>query len=668
MVSAEQPSMMQGAHLGSTNLQEAEPAVSAPESVGLTQRSQFRLSQSGLSQSRLGIPGSNPADFASFCKRLQAFTINPLPGQEGENTATSAGKGQLPSSRETSAPGSISASISDWIGAKNGQPGQVEQRQWATQSGTTPNKAPVLRHDEALRQVETRLPRPAISARPLLESKASEAHKSQDGPRGLKREAPQQTPAPEETPALAGPGAADATALAPLQMLFSFSREQAAPFFREQAAPGSREQDAPGVQKQGVQKQGVQKQDEASTHLSPTGSFETGGSSGVLSTDEREGRFDMARPQSPASEVGNLPSHRSVNFERASVSQERTPDEGSSGFRIAESQPVRERTPHTMEPSLAPLMSQSSDAHSQIGLSAADANAPGSAGVPTVPGIDAGPAPAPAGSADASAQRSQSSEAGENQALKGSSPTARRMSGPSLDRSASLEPGAGGLGSLTNAAALHPGAFQDASQASGAPRTDASSTAAGLGPGNAFQSLDADGRQPPVRWVHTGAQRAEAGFEDSSLGWVSVRANGENGSVQTALVPSSEEAAHVLAGHLAGLNGFLSSRTPGAGDVTIASPESGATGMGAHAGSGQGSQEHPRQSSTGESSAGETRLQMDGDATSPDAASQHATSQDRSGEDISGSSASQRGLPTRGVGAPAATSRGSGGAHISVMA
>ena len=205
------------------------------------------------------------------------------------------------------------------------------------------------------------------------------------------------------------------------------------------------------------------------------------------------------------------------------------------------------------------------------------------------------------------------------------------------------------MGSLMNAAALHPGAFQDASQASGAPRTDASSTAAGLGRGNAFQSLDADGRQPTVRWFHTGAQRAEAGFEDSSLGWVSVRANGENGSVQTALVPSSEEAAHVLAGHLAGLNGFLSSRTPGAGDVTIASPESGATGMGAHAGSGQGSQEHPRQSSTGESSAGETRLHMDGDATSPDATSKRATSQD-------------------GIGAPAATSRGSGAAHISVMA
>jgi hypothetical protein len=118
----------------------------------------------------------------------------------------------------------------------------------------------------------------------------------------------------------------------------------------------------------------------------------------------------------------------------------------------------------------------------------------------------------------------------------------------------------------------------------------------GLDRADAFKSLDGESSSnPSVRWVHAGAQQAEAGFDDPALGWVSVRAHAGSGGVHPALIPSSGDAAQVLAGHLAGLNNFLANRAAGVGDVTVASPESGASGTGTQAGSGQGSSDQQRE-------------------------------------------------------------------------
>ncbi len=150
---------------------------------------------------------------------------------------------------------------------------------------------------------------------------------------------------------------------------------------------------------------------------------------------------------------------------------------------------------------------------------------------------------------------------------------------------------AAAAGAGTNAAAPHPGGLHDSFRASVAAKPES-----GLDRADAFKSLDGESSSnSSVRWVHAGAQQAEAGFDDPALGWVSVRAHAGSGGVHPALIPSSGDAAQVLAGHLAGLNSFLANRAAGVGDVTVASPESGASGTGTQAGSGQGSSDQQRE-------------------------------------------------------------------------
>ncbi len=210
---------------------------------------------------------------------------------------------------------------------------------------------------------------------------------------------------------------------------------------------------------------------------------------------------------------------------------------------------------------------------------------------------------------------------------------------------ASLTTGMGAAtGVGTNATAPHAGSFQAAPRASAQVETQQ-----GFDRSDAFKSLDMEGEHPSnpsVRWVHAGAQQAEAGFEDPALGWVSVRANGGGAGVHPALIPSSVEAAQVLAGHLAGLNSFLANRAQGVGDVTIASPESGAPGMGTQTGSGHGSGGHQ------------------GENASPQAGSSIAL--DAAAERRFGNVTSRQQEPALDNGASAGTLPESGAAYISV--
>jgi len=200
-----------------------------------------------------------------------------------------------------------------------------------------------------------------------------------------------------------------------------------------------------------------------------------------------------------------------------------------------------------------------------------------------------------------------------------------------------------GVGSTVTAP--HPGSFQAGPRASASVETEQAFDRT-----DAFKSLDMEGEHPSnpsVHWIHAGAQQAEAGFEDPTLGWVSVRANAGSAGVHPALIPSSAEAAQVLAGHLAGLNTFLANRSQGVGDVTIASPESGTPGMGTQAGSRHGSGEHQRENDA------------------PQANS--AISLDAGPGPHPGNATSQQQEPSLDQSASATTLPESGAAYISVM-
>ena len=116
-----------------------------------------------------------------------------------------------------------------------------------------------------------------------------------------------------------------------------------------------------------------------------------------------------------------------------------------------------------------------------------------------------------------------------------------------------------------------------------------------------FAALDAESAQSTPTWVHAGAQRAEAGFEDPALGWVGVRADLSGGGVHAAVVPGSADAAEALGSHLAGLNTYLAEHHSAVGTVTMAAPEGGwaesghGTGQAMHQGTGQQSRQETAQ-------------------------------------------------------------------------
>jgi len=89
----------------------------------------------------------------------------------------------------------------------------------------------------------------------------------------------------------------------------------------------------------------------------------------------------------------------------------------------------------------------------------------------------------------------------------------------------------------------------------------------------AFSALDAGTLPVTPTWIHAGARRAEAGFQDPSLGWVGVRADSSGGSVHASLVPGSADAAQTLSGHLAGLNAYLAEQHTSIATVTMAAFE-----------------------------------------------------------------------------------------------
>jgi hypothetical protein len=88
-----------------------------------------------------------------------------------------------------------------------------------------------------------------------------------------------------------------------------------------------------------------------------------------------------------------------------------------------------------------------------------------------------------------------------------------------------------------------------------------------------FSALDAETATASPTWIHAGVQRAEAGFHDSALGWVGVRADSGVGGVHASLVPDSAYSAQALDGHMAGLNAYLVEQHTPVETLTVAAPE-----------------------------------------------------------------------------------------------
>jgi hypothetical protein len=156
--------------------------------------------------------------------------------------------------------------------------------------------------------------------------------------------------------------------------------------------------------------------------------------------------------------------------------------------------------------------------------------------------------------------------------------TSRAMRGSSAVEPMSTAPQASATG-----ATPHANHVQISDQASGIsindPAANSIGSAATPAPRDPFAALDAPASAAPT-WVHAGAQRAEAGFEDPALGWVGVRAGLGEGGVHAALVPASPDAAASLGTHLAGLSAYLAQHHTEVSDVTLATPESRALGSG----------------------------------------------------------------------------------------
>lgn len=104
---------------------------------------------------------------------------------------------------------------------------------------------------------------------------------------------------------------------------------------------------------------------------------------------------------------------------------------------------------------------------------------------------------------------------------------------------------------------------------------------------DAFAALDSADSTGSATWIHTGTQRAEAGYQDPELGWISIRADTSGGQVHAELVTGSSDAAQALGSHLDGLNSYLAERHTPVETLTLSSSDGGWTGADSSAGQGQ---------------------------------------------------------------------------------
>jgi hypothetical protein len=90
-----------------------------------------------------------------------------------------------------------------------------------------------------------------------------------------------------------------------------------------------------------------------------------------------------------------------------------------------------------------------------------------------------------------------------------------------------------------------------------------------------FDELDRERNGAEMQWTTVSRNRAEAGFEDPTIGWVRVRAHLDGRGVHASVIPGSVEAATALSLHLGDLNSHLLRQHPEVHSVTLSAPSSG---------------------------------------------------------------------------------------------
>ncbi|HEX4283503.1 MAG TPA: hypothetical protein VHZ28_00325 [Terracidiphilus sp.] len=118
-------------------------------------------------------------------------------------------------------------------------------------------------------------------------------------------------------------------------------------------------------------------------------------------------------------------------------------------------------------------------------------------------------------------------------------------------------------------------------------------------PKSVFAALDSDLRAADPVWTHTGANRAEAGFQDPQLGWVRVHAQVDSTGVHATVVPPSDDARQVLSTHMAGLGSYLTAHHSPVDNWILVSAETSQSAGGSIAAGEQGLNQgsHPRRHS-----------------------------------------------------------------------
>jgi hypothetical protein len=127
---------------------------------------------------------------------------------------------------------------------------------------------------------------------------------------------------------------------------------------------------------------------------------------------------------------------------------------------------------------------------------------------------------------------------------------------------------------------------------------------AGSSSSETFAALDAGSSAGSPAWIHAGAQRAEAGFQDPTLGWVGIRANTSGGGVHAQLVTDSTDAAQALSSQLTGLSAYLAEHRTPVETLTLTASDGGSAGWGSDQSAGQGMQQNPGQQSGQETAQG----------------------------------------------------------------
>jgi len=253
------------------------------------------------------------------------------------------------------------------------------------------------------------------------------------------------------------------------------------------------------------------------------------------------------------------------------------------------------------------------------------------------------------------AAKTSSASSGKS-AVAGGARAVRGASGSSVEQGKAIVEGQSS-GSVADAAATvrDPAGAQGTAAKAGDLTEGKTTAASGSTPGDPFSALDAESGAGKPAWIHAGAQQAEAGYQDPTLGWVGVRADANGGGIHAELLPSSADAAQALGSHLEGLNTYLAEHHTPVASLTLSSPsgwagsdnsQGGSQGNGQ--GGGQGMQQGTNQQTAQGSEVGFSSNLSSG-ATGMPAAASNLTAWS-GGQDSS---------------APAAST---GGAYISVMA